>query len=70
VGGYTGNITTDDVNKNLAEARSAKTRVALQEAGVTATVAVLSFGSSGAVSKGKSASEQNLNRRAVIYIVP
>jgi outer membrane protein OmpA-like peptidoglycan-associated protein len=42
----------------------------LQEAGVTATVAVLSFGSSGAVSKGKSASEQNLNRRAVIYIVP
>jgi outer membrane protein OmpA-like peptidoglycan-associated protein len=70
VGGYTGNITTDDVNKTLAEARSAKTRVALQEAGVTATVAVLSFGSSGAVSKGKSASEQNLNRRAVIYIVP
>jgi outer membrane protein OmpA-like peptidoglycan-associated protein len=70
VGGYTGNATTDVVNKTLAGARAAKTRDALRGAGVTATVAVWSFGSAGAVSKGKSAAEQNLNRRAVIYIVP
>jgi hypothetical protein len=30
----------------------------------------MSFGSSGAVTKGKSNAEQNRNRRAVIYIVP
>ena len=70
VGGYTGNVTNDAVNEKLAEVRASKTRSALREAGVTATIAVMSFGSSGAVTKGKSNAEQNRNRRAVIYIVP
>lgn len=70
VGGYTGNVTNDAVNETLAEVRASKTRSALREGGVTATIAVMSFGSSGAVTKGKSNAEQNRNRRAVIYIVP
>ncbi len=70
VGGYTGNVTNDAVNEKLAEVRASKTRSALRKAGVTATIAVMSFGSSGAVTKGKSNAEQNRNRRAVIYIVP
>jgi hypothetical protein len=45
-------------------------RSLLRDRGVRKTIAIWSYGSSVPVSKGKTAKEQNLNRRAEILIIP
>ena len=71
VGGFTGNTSKDKSNQiRLAQGRAVKTRSALRDAGVSATITIWTYGRTGAVTSGKTEVEQNQNRRAVIYIVP
>jgi len=71
VGGFTGNTSKDKNNQiRLAQGRAVKTRAALRDAGVSATITIWTYGRTGAVTSGKTEVEQNQNRRAVIYIVP
>ena len=42
----------------------------VDDAGVATTITIWSDGRTGAVTSGKTEAEQNLNRRAVIYVVP
>ncbi len=71
VGGFTGNTSKDKANQiRLAQGRAVKTRAALRDAGVSATITIWTYGRTGAVSSGKTEAEQNQNRRAVVYIVP
>lgn len=42
----------------------------VDDAGVATTITIWSYGRTGAVTSGKTEAEQNLNRRAVIYVVP
>lgn len=69
--GHTGNLTFDTATQQeLARRRAAVTQLALQANGVRAPITIHTAGASGAVSKGTSVSEQDRNRRTVIYLVP
>ena len=71
VGGFSGNTSKDKANQiRLAQGRAVNTRAALRDAGVATTITIWSYGRTGAVTSGKTEAEQNLNRRAVIYVVP
>jgi flagellar motor protein MotB len=71
VTGHTGNIQSENSNlMPLSQKRAQAVRSLLRDRGVRTTVAIWSYGASQPVSKGKTAKEQNLNRRAEIFIIP
>jgi flagellar motor protein MotB len=71
VTGHTGNIQGENSNLiPLSQKRAQAVRSLLRDRGVRTTVAIWSYGASQPVSKGKTAKEQNLNRRAEIFIIP
>jgi flagellar motor protein MotB len=71
VTGHTGNIQGENSNLvPLSRKRAQAVRSLLRDRGVRTTVAIWSYGASQPVSKGKTAKEQNLNRRAEIFIIP
>ena len=71
VTGHTGNIQGENSNLiPLSQKRAQAVRSLLRGRGVRTTVAIWSYGASQPVSKGKTAKEQNLNRRAEIFIIP
>lgn len=71
VTGHTGNIQGENSNLvSLSQKRAQAVRSLLRSRGVRTTVAIWSYGASQPISKGKTAKEQNLNRRAEIFIIP
>ncbi len=71
VTGHTGNIQGENSNLiPLSQKRAQAVRSLLRGRGVRTTVAIWSYGASQPVSKGRTAKEQNLNRRAEIFIIP
>jgi flagellar motor protein MotB len=71
VTGHTGNIQGENSNLiPLSQKRAQAVRSLLRDRGVRTTIAIWSYGASQPISKGKTAKEQNLNRRAEIFIIP
>ncbi|MEI8287456.1 MAG: hypothetical protein WCG15_09190, partial [Actinomycetes bacterium] len=54
----------------LSSKRASSVRALLRGKGITKTIAIWSFGASLSVTDSKSEKEQNLNRRAEIYLIP
>jgi outer membrane protein OmpA-like peptidoglycan-associated protein len=54
----------------LSQKRASAVRTLLRNRGVSKTIAIWSFGASFPVTNSKSNKEQDLNRRAEIFIIP
>jgi len=71
VTGHTGNVQSENSNLvPLSQKRALAVRSLLRDRGVSATIAIWSYGASNPVNKGKTTKAQNLNRRAEIFIIP
>ncbi len=71
VTGHSGNLAGEQANLvTLSSKRAASVRALLRGKGVTKTIAIWSFGASLPVTNSKSDKDQNLNRRAEIYLIP
>ena len=71
VTGHSGNLAGEQANLvALSSKRAASVRALLRGKGVTKTIAIWSFGASFPVTNSKSDKDQNLNRRAEIYLIP
>lgn len=71
VTGHSGNLAGEQSNLvALSSKRAASVRALLRGKGVTKTIAIWSFGASSPVTNSKSDKDQNLNRRAEIYLIP
>ena len=69
--GHSGNLAGEQANLvTLSSKRAASVRALLRGKGITKTIAIWSFGASLSVTDSKSEREQNLNRRAEIYLIP
>lgn len=69
--GHSGNLAGEQANLvSLSSKRAASVRALLRGKGVSKTIAIWSFGASLPVTNSKSDKDQNLNRRAEIYIIP
>ena len=71
VTGHSGNIGGERANMvPLSQKRASAVRTLLRNRGVNKTIAIWSFGASFPVTNSKSNKEQDLNRRAEIYVIP
>ena len=71
VTGHSGNLAGEQANLvTLSSKRAASVRALLRGKGVTKTIAIWSFGASSPVTNSKSDKDQNLNRRAEIWLIP
>jgi outer membrane protein OmpA-like peptidoglycan-associated protein len=71
VTGHTGNVQSENSNLvPLSQKRALAVRSLLRDRGVSATIAIWSYGASNPINKGKTTKAQNLNRRAEIFIIP
>jgi outer membrane protein OmpA-like peptidoglycan-associated protein len=71
VTGHTGNVQSENSNLvPLSQKRALAVRSLLRDRGVSATIAIWSYGASNPVNKGKTTKAQNLNRRAEIFVIP
>jgi outer membrane protein OmpA-like peptidoglycan-associated protein len=71
VTGHSGNIGGERANMvPLSQKRASAVRTLLRNRGVSKTIAIWSFGASFPVTNSKSNKEQDLNRRAEIFIIP
>ena len=69
--GHSGNLAGEQANLvTLSSKRAASVRALLRGKGVTKTIAIWSFGAGLPVTNSKSEKDQNLNRRAEIYLIP
>ena len=71
VTGHTGNVQSENSNLvPLSQKRALAVRSLLRDRGVSATIAIWSYGATNPINKGKTTKAQNLNRRAEIFIIP
>ena len=71
VTGHTGNVQSENSNLvPLSQKRALAVRSLLRDRGVSATIAIWSYGATNPVNKGKTTKAQNLNRRAEIFVIP
>jgi outer membrane protein OmpA-like peptidoglycan-associated protein len=71
VTGHSGNIGGERANMvKLSQQRASAVRSLLRGKGVSRTIAIWSFGATFPVTNSKSNAEQDLNRRAEIYLIP
>ena len=71
VTGHSGNIGGERANMvKLSQQRASAVRSLLRGKGVSRTIAIWSFGASFPITNSKSDKQQDLNRRAEIYIIP
>lgn len=71
VTGHSGNIGGERANMvKLSQQRASAVRSLLRAKGVGRTIAIWSFGATYPVTNSKSNAQQDLNRRAEIYIIP
>lgn len=69
--GHTGNLQSENSNLiPLSQKRASAARSLLRDGGVRTTIAIWSSGASSPITKGATEREQDLNRRAEIFIVP
>jgi outer membrane protein OmpA-like peptidoglycan-associated protein len=71
VAGHTGNASGENTNLvALSQKRATLVRSLLRGRGARQTIAIKSFGGSNPISTSKSEKQQQLNRRAEIYLIP
>jgi outer membrane protein OmpA-like peptidoglycan-associated protein len=71
VTGHSGNIGGERANMvKLSQQRASAVRSLLRDRGVRGTIAIWSFGASFPTTNSKSKTQQDLNRRAEIYLIP
>lgn len=71
VTGHSGNMGGERANMvPLSQKRASAVRTLLRNRGVNKTIAIWSFGATFPVTNSKSNKEQDLNRRAEIYVIP
>ena len=69
--GHSGNLAGEQANlTKLSTKRASSARALLRGKGVRKTIAIWSFGASLSVTNSKSDKQQDLNRRAEVYLIP